>query len=110
MLHESKLHLRFGVPKIARVLFKKRSLFAPPDSVLRSSKFRTEMIAPQKKKIAFAFPYHRKCPRAAFGSHGAACLLCFIAAFFFLLHNPGRGRRAGVTHTKTNLFVDKEKL
>jgi len=23
MLHESKLHLRFGVPKIARVLFKK---------------------------------------------------------------------------------------
>lgn len=87
-----------GVPKIASVLFKKRSLFAP-DSVLRSSKFRTEMIAP-RKKIAFAFPYHHKCPRAALGSHGAACLLCFNAAFFFLFHNPGRGRRAGVTHTQ----------
>lgn len=87
-----------SVPKIASSSFKKRSLFAP-DSVLRSSKFRTEMIAPWKK-IAFAFLYHRKCPKAALGSHGAACLLCFIAAFFFLLHNPGRGRRAGVTHTQ----------
>lgn len=80
-----------GVPKIASVLFKKRSLFAP-DSVLRSSKFRTEMIAPRKKKkIAFAFPYHHKCPRAALGSHGAACLLCFIAAFFFSFTIPGEG-------------------
>lgn len=89
-----------GVPKIASVLFKKRSLFAP-DSVLRSSKFRTEMIAPRKKKKnSICFPVSSQMPQGCTWESWSCMSPLFHCGIFFLFHNPGRGRRAGVTHTQ----------
>lgn len=87
-----------GVPKKASMTFKKRYLFAP-DSVLRSSKFRTEMIAPQENSICFLVSW-RMPQGCTWVSWSCMSPLFHCSSFFFLLHNPGRGRRAGVTHTQ----------
>ncbi len=60
-------------------------------------KIRTEIIAPRENSICF--PISSQMPQGCTWESWS-CMPPLFIADFFLLHNPGRGRRAEVTHTQ----------
>lgn len=86
-----------GVPKIASALFKK-DLYLLLTVYYAHPKLERKWLL--HEKTVFAFPVSSQMPQGCTWESRSCMSPLFHCGIFFLLHNPGRGKRAEVTHTQ----------